>query len=78
MRDFNPIIGVHPIRKAFTDWVIDHHAHFGVFPGSFIYVTTWGEDIEYSEKQIWDAIENLPELKPLLEQQTNRKTPCQN
>lgn len=68
MRDFNPIIGVMPIRKAFVDWVKDHHSHFGVFPGSFIYPTSWGEDIEYTEKQVWDAIEHLPELSGLREQ----------
>ena len=55
-RDFNPIIGVAKIQSAFIDWCEDHYQHFGHYPENFIYTAPWGEDIEYTEKQVYEAI----------------------
>ena len=66
MPDFNPILGVPKIREAFVDWALDHHKHFDCWPGSFVYPLPSGEDIEYTERQVWQAINELPELEQQL------------
>jgi hypothetical protein len=63
MTDFNPILGVGKIRSAFIEWALDHYKNFNCWPGTFIYTAPCGEDIEYTERQVWQAINELPELQ---------------
>ena len=57
--DTNPILDDPEIKAAFAEWVKNHHSHFGVYPGSFVVEGVNGADTEYTEAQVWGAINRL-------------------
>ena len=46
-------------KAAFIDWATDHYEHFDCYPGSFVHLDNNNSDIEFTEQEIWDALEGL-------------------
>lgn len=46
-------------KSALIDWAADHYLHFGCYPGSFAYLEDDLNEIDFTEREIWEAIETL-------------------